>query len=320
MRVLVTGGAGFIGGHVVERLLERGDEVHVLDDLSTGFARNVPAGVVLHVGDVSEAADVERAFAACRPEAVSHQAAQLSVARSVADPAYDARVNVLGLVRVLDAAVRHGTGRFVFASSGGVLYGDVSEPADESRPPDPQTPYGITKWAGERYLDFYSRTHGLPTVALRYSNVYGPRQSTAGEAGVVALFSRRMLAGGSVTINGDGRYFRDYVHVDDVARANLLALARPLAETRTAFNVGTAHAIDVNELAARLQRLCTAARVDRGLHDPIPDPQHGPPRAGDLRSNVVSFAKAERELGWTPQVGLDEGLAGTVAWFAEHGE
>ena len=175
MNILVTGGAGFIGSHIVDALREAGHTPAVLDDLSSGSPENLPAGVPLHVGDIADTEAVERVFTTVRPDAVCHQAAQMSVSRSVREPAFDARVNVLGLVTVLDAAVRHGVQRIVFASSVGVLYGDVTTPAPETTPPAPVSPYGITKWVGERYLEFYAREHGLAAVALRYSNVYGPR-------------------------------------------------------------------------------------------------------------------------------------------------
>ncbi len=320
MKVLVTGGAGFIGSHVVDALVAAGHGVAVLDDLSSGSRGNLPAGVPLHVADVADAEAVERAFAVERPDAVCHQAAQMSVSRSVREPAYDARVNVLGLVHVLDAAVRHRAERFVFASSGGVLYGDVTAPAPETTPPDPVSPYGITKWVGERYLAFYAREHGLATAALRYSNVYGPRQNPHGEAGVVAIFCKRFLAGGPATINGDGRYVRDYVFGGDVARANLAALTaasdvlRP--GTLTSLNIGTGIGTDVNELETALRATLEATLAGGGRRDPLPPPAHGPARPGDLRSNLVDATRAAHVLAWRPTVSLAAGLAQTAAWFA----
>ena len=324
MKILVTGGAGFIGSHVVEALLAAGHAPAVLDDLSSGLAENLPAGVPLHVADIADPDAVERVFAAVRPEAVCHQAAQMSVSRSVREPAFDARVNVLGLVHVLDAAVRHGVGRFVFASSGGVLYGDVTEPAPEATPAAPVSPYGITKWVGERYLEFYAREHGLTGVALRYSNVYGPRQNPHGEAGVVAIFCRKLLRGEPARINGDGRYVRDYVYGTDVARANLLALTAPgrqAAEsvrpgTVVSVNVGTGRGTDVNELERMLRAALERELAARGRPGPLPVPEHGPARAGDLRSNLVDPARAAEILGWRPSVTLADGLARTAAWFA----
>jgi len=320
MKVLVTGGAGFIGSHVVDALLAAGHGVAVLDDLSSGSRANLPAGVPLHVADIADAEAVERAFAAERPDAVCHQAAQMSVSRSVREPAFDARVNVLGLVTVLDAAVRHRAQRFVFASSGGVLYGDVTAPAPETTPADPVSPYGITKWVGERYLAFYAREHGLAAVALRYSNVYGPRQNPHGEAGVVAIFCTRFLAGEPATINGDGRYVRDYVFGGDVARANLAALTAPAASLRpgtlTSLNIGTGIGTDVNQLEAALRATMEATLAGRGPASPLPLPAHGPARPGDLRSNLVAAGRAAEVLAWRPTLNLSEGLAQTASWFA----
>ena len=320
MKVLVTGGAGFIGSHIVDALLAAGHGVAVLDDLSSGSRANLPAGVPLHVADIADAEAVERAFAAERPDAVCHQAAQMSVSRSVREPAFDARVNVLGLVTVLDAAVRHRAERFVFASSGGVLYGDVTAPAPETTPPDPVSPYGITKWVGERYLAFYAREHGLAAVALRYSNVYGPRQNPHGEAGVVAIFCTRFLAGEPARINGDGRYVRDYVFGGDVARANLAALTAPAGTLRpgtlTSLNIGTGIGTDVNQLEVALRATMEATLAGRRSAGPLPPPAHGPARPGDLRSNLVDAGKAADVLAWRPTVSLAEGLAQTASWFA----
>jgi UDP-glucose 4-epimerase len=320
MKILVTGGAGFIGSHIVDAILAAGHSAAVLDDLSSGSRDNLPAGVPLHVADIADAEAVEQVFAAERPEAVCHQAAQMSVSRSVREPAFDARVNVMGLVNVLDAAVRHAAKRFVFASSGGVLYGDVTTPAPEETPANPVSPYGITKWVGERYLDFYAREHGLAAVALRYSNVYGPRQNPHGEAGVVAIFCKKFLAGESAQINGDGRYVRDYVFGPDVARANLVALTGDLPQVRpgslVSLNIGTGLGADVNELEAMIRGAMQDVLAARGAAAPLPLPKHGPARPGDLRSNMVDPAFAATVLGWRPEVALADGLARTAAWFA----
>ncbi|MFM1996614.1 MAG: hypothetical protein RLZZ111_1001 [Planctomycetota bacterium] len=320
MKVLVTGGAGFIGSHIVDGLLGAGHAVAVLDDLSSGSRENLPPDVPLHVCDIVDAAAVAAVFAVERPDAVCHQAAQMSVSRSVREPRFDAEVNCIGLINVLEAAMRQGARRFVFASSGGVLYGDVSSPAPETTPADPVSPYGITKWVGERYLKFFAVEHGFEAVALRYSNVYGPRQNPHGEAGVVAIFCKRLLAGEPARINGDGRYVRDYCFGPDVARANLLALtaddARVAAGTLTSLNVGTGIGTDVNELEDRIRRAVAAAAARRGRLASLPPPEHGPARAGDLRSNLVDASQAGDVLGWRPAVGLDEGLERTAEWFA----
>jgi len=320
MRILVTGGAGFIGSHVVDALIREGHVVAVLDDLSSGSPDNVPAAVPLHVADIVDADAVRRVFAAERPDAVCHQAAQMSVSRSVREPLFDAKVNCLGLINVLDAAVAGSCRRIVFASSGGVLYGDVTTPASEATPANPVSPYGITKWVGERYLSFYAREHGLSAVALRYANVYGPRQNPHGEAGVVAIFCTKLLSGQPATINGDGRYVRDYVFGSDVARANVLALSateRHQPGSLTSLNIGTGIGTDVVELEALLRPALEAAAQTRGARIVTPPPVHGPARPGDLRSNLVDAALAKKILGWEPSVPLAQGLRLTAEWFAD---
>ncbi|MDA1015644.1 MAG: NAD-dependent epimerase/dehydratase family protein [Planctomycetota bacterium] len=315
MRILVTGGAGFIGSHIVDQLLADQHEIAVLDNLSTGFRHNVPIDVRFEQADVRDRDAVRRVFADFRPDAICHQAAQMSVSRSVREPSHDADVNVMGLLNVLEQSVAVGVKRFVFASSGGVLYGDVFAPADESHPAQPISPYGISKWVGEQYLQFFAREHGLQTVALRYANVFGPRQNPHGEAGVVAIFCQRMLRREETTINGDGKFDRDYVFVTDVAQANVMALQHNPTATFDAFNVGTAIATDVNVLASELHRTCTAILGRTDATVTIPQPVHGPDRPGDLRSSIVSFGKINTKLGWKPEMQITEGLVETVEWF-----
>jgi UDP-glucose 4-epimerase len=271
----------------------------------------------LYEVDVRDEEAVAAVFEKFRPDAVCHQAAQMSVSRSVREPGYDARVNIVGLLNVLSHAVRQGARKFVFASSGGVLYGEASEPAAEATPAAPISPYGISKWAGEQYLQFFVREHGLQAVSLRYSNVYGPRQNPHGEAGVVAIFCTRMLGGQTCTIHGDGRYVRDYVYVADVACANVSALEHPGNAGFLPLNVGTGLGTDVNELAEILRQHCQRIWQQRGNAGEIPEPNHGPPRPGDLRSNIISAARAGEVLGWQPKVALTEGLQQTVDWFAK---
>jgi UDP-glucose 4-epimerase len=320
MKIIVTGGAGFIGSHIVDGLLAAGHEVAVIDDLSSGDRANLPAGVPLHVVDIVDGKAVAGVFATERPDAVCHQAAQMSVSRSVREPLFDAQVNCIGLINVLDAAAHHGCRRVVFASSGGVLYGDVTAPAPESTPANPVSPYGITKWVGERYLKFFAEEHGLATVALRYSNVYGPRQNPHGEAGVVAIFCKKLLAREKATINGDGRYIRDYVYGPDVARANVIALTHDLPQvqpkTLTSLNIGTGIGTDVNDLEAMIRAAVRTVLERRGSTAELPQPLHGPARPGDLRSNLVDAALAGRVLGWRPEVSLADGIAKTADWFA----
>ena len=321
MKILVTGGAGFIGSHIVDGLLAAGHCVAVLDDLSSGSRENLPENVPLYEVDIVDGKAVAKAFAAERPDAVCHQAAQMSVSRSVRDPLFDAQVNCIGLINVLDAAAKHGCRRVVFASSGGVLYGDVTSPAAESTPANPVSPYGITKWVGERYLRFFAEEYGLETLALRYSNVFGPRQNPHGEAGVVAIFCKKLLAGEAATINGDGRYIRDYVYGPDVARANVIALTGVIQEVRpktlTSLNIGSGIGTDVNQLEAMV-RQSIAEYWNATWATAAPLPLHGPARAGDLRSNLLDATLAWSVLGWKPTVSLASGVAQTVAWFEKH--
>lgn len=320
MKIVVTGGAGFIGSHIVDGLLAAGHAVAVIDDLSSGDRANLPAGVPLHVVDIVDGKAVAAVIQAEKPDAVCHQAAQMSVSRSVREPLFDAQVNCIGLINVLDAAAHNGCRRVVFASSGGVLYGDVTTPAPESTPANPVSPYGITKWVGERYLKFFAEEHGLATVALRYSNVYGPRQNPHGEAGVVAIFCKKLLAGEKATINGDGHYIRDYVYGPDVARANIIALTHDLPQvqpkTLTSLNIGTGIGTDVNDLEAMIRAAVRTVLQRRGSTAELPQPLHGPARPGDLRSNLVDAALAGRVLGWRPEVSLADGIAKTAEWFA----
>jgi UDP-glucose 4-epimerase len=294
MRALVTGGAGFIGSHVVQALLARGDEVYVLDDLSKGKRENVAAAAELHVADIR---DPDEVFDAVRPEAVLHLAAQADVRVSVERPVFDADVNVLGTVRILEAARRHGA-QVVFTSTGGAIYGECDGPAPESSPRLPLAPYGASKLCGEEYLATYNRLYGTEHVSLRLGNVYGPRQEPHGEAGVVAIFMGLLRDGGTPRIFGDGRQTRDYVYVGDVARAVLAALGRPGG----VFNVGTGVETSVLDLYEAIQ---AAAAIER-------EPAFAPPRLGELRRSVLDFSLASRELGWRPERGLADGL--TVTW------
>jgi UDP-glucose 4-epimerase len=299
MRAVVTGGAGFIGSHAVEALLARGDEVHVLDDLSKGRRERVAAGAELHVGDIREP---DAAFDAARPELVLHLAAQADVRVSVEDPAHDADVNVLGTVRILEAARRHGA-KVVFSSTGGAIYGACDGPAPESAERRPLAPYGTSKLCGEEYLATWNRLHGTGHVALRFANVYGPRQEPHGEAGVVAIFMGLLHDGGTPTIYGDGRQTRDYVFVEDVVRALLAAVDHDGG----VFNIGTGVETSVVELYDAIQRASGIAR----------DPAFAEARHGELQRNVLDIALAARELGWRPERALDDGLARTWAWIVE---
>jgi UDP-glucose 4-epimerase len=310
-RALVSGGAGFIGSHVTDHLLAEGYEVEVLDDLSSGRRDNLPSGVVLHHTDIGspEAARVVRAG---RFDVLCHLAAQIDVRKSVLDPVADARINILGTLNLVEAARAGGHGtRVVFSSTGGAIYGDfVPVPSVETMPKDPESPYGVAKFSVELYLAYYARVHQLDAVALRYSNVYGPRQDPHGEAGVVAIFCNRMLKGEALTVFGDGRQTRDYVFAGDVARANLAAatatLAPPAQVDGRAFNIGTARETSVLELAATLKRASGSAVAI----------EHAPERAGELPRSAVSNEKAVQVLGWRPEVNLEDGLRMTFDYFA----
>jgi UDP-glucose 4-epimerase len=299
VRAIVTGGAGFIGSHVVEALLARGDDVAVVDDLSSGRRENLPDGVPLVETDIREPLD--SVFGEARPEVVFHLAAQIDVRRSVAEPDYDAAVNVIGTIRVLEAARAHDA-QVVFSSTGGAIYGECSGPAPETAERRPIAPYGTSKLAAEEYLAAYNRLYGSGHVSLRYGNVYGPRQDPHGEAGVVAIFFNCFRSGTTPKIYGDGRQTRDYVAAADVARATLAAAGRDGG----VFNVGTGRETSVLELYDLCRR---AAGVDV-------EPEHAPPRPGELQRSVVDVSLAELELGWRPERALDEGLAETWAWIS----
>ncbi|MCA9040326.1 MAG: NAD-dependent epimerase/dehydratase family protein [Planctomycetaceae bacterium] len=318
MRVLITGGAGFIGGHLVDALLEAGHTPLVVDNFSSGDTDNLPSHVEVFDVDIRNRQELAQVFRDSHPDAISHHAAQLSVSRSVREPAYDAEVNILGWLNVLELAAQQGIQRVLFASSGGTYYGNIHTPATEDLPPKPASPYGFTKLTGEYYLEFFTRQYpGLTGVSLRYSNVYGPRQSSEGEAGVIAIFASRMLQAQKITINGDGSALRDFVYVTDVARANLLALEQPLPHRYRAFNIGTGQGTTINELAASLQAYAQEERNRRQKKSAIPEPEHGPPRAGDLEANLIDATRIHQELDWSPEIDIQTGLKQTTEWFAE---
>jgi len=303
--ICVTGGAGFIGSHVADALVAAGHRVLIVDDLSSGRKENVPTDAELCVLDVrsEEAAEllIEREV-----EILVHHAAQMDVRRSVADPVFDADVNLLGLLNLLEASREGLLRQVVFASTGGAIYGEQDEyPADEDHVARPLSPYGVAKLASERYLYFYHHEYGLDAICLRYANVYGPRQNPHGEAGVVAIFSRRLLDGREAVINGDGLQTRDYVYVDDVVRANLASIDRP---GFAIYNVGTGVETDVNTLFNHI--------ADAANHGGAP--KHGPAAAGEQRRSCISSERMLEELSVAVDTPLTEGIAKTVAWFREH--
>jgi UDP-glucose 4-epimerase len=309
MRVLVTGGAGFIGSHVAEAYLQAGHEVRIIDSLVHGRPENVPRGAVFEHLDIRHP-DAARIIREWRPDVINHHAAQMDVRVSVSDPRFDASVNVDGLLNLLEAAREAEVGRFVYVSSGGVVYGEPEQrPTPESAPKLPESPYGVTKLAGEQYLYYYHRVHGLEYAALRYSNVYGPRQDPHGEAGVVAIFSTRLLNESPLTIFGDGEQTRDYVYVGDVVAANLLLSGQELPPARSlddrGFNVGTGIETSVTGLA---EALIEAS----GRSVPI---EYVEARPGELRHSSLDATRLSA-LGWSARTELGAGLANTFEWIA----
>jgi UDP-glucose 4-epimerase len=311
LRALVTGGAGFIGSNLVDALVARGDEVTVLDDVSTGRRENldgaVAAGVDLVEGDVRDAEETRALAERVRPEVVFHLAAQIDVRRSADDPAHDARVNVEGTINVLDATRAAGARRLVNSSTGGAIYGEGRTiPAPESHPVAPEAPYGQSKFAAEGYCELFARLHGLSTVSLRYGNVYGPRQDPLGEAGVVAIFCGRLLEGRPPTVFGDGLQTRDYLHVSDIVRANLAAAD---SDVSGSVNIGTGVQTTVIDLVDVLAGLAGLA----GLAEGAWESKHAPARPGEVRHIALDNARARDELGWEPSVAVPEGLEQTLA-------
>jgi len=302
MKIVLTGGAGFIGSHIAELLIREGHKVAIIDDLSSGKLENIPPEAVFYNVNIIDpaAGDVLHKEA---PEVIIHHAAQISVRSSVEDPIHDMEINIRGTLNLLQGAVQNNVKKFIFASTGGAIYGEQDYfPADEEHPQRPISPYGVGKLAVEKYLYCYHTIYGLNYTVLRYSNVYGPRQDPHGEAGVVAIFALKMLDGGNPVINGSGEQTRDFVYVKDVARANLLAINSNAAE---AINIGTAQETSVNRLFSLLKGLAGS-----------PSPQHhGPPMPGEQMRSVISWERARRVLGWSPQVSLEEGLQETVEFF-----
>ena len=302
MKILVTGGAGFIGSHVVDGYVAAGHDVLVVDSLCTGKRENLNPKARFHQLDILEPKTAEL-IRDERPDVLNHHAAQMDVRRSVADPLFDARTNVLGTIALLEAARQAGVKKVLFVSSGGAVYGEQETfPAPETHPTWPVSPYGVSKRSGELYCHFYLAEYRMPFVAFRYANVYGPRQDPHGEAGVVAIFSGKMLRGEPITVNGDGTQTRDYVFVGDVARMSVLALQR---EATGPVNIGTGVETDVNQLAGTLLDVSGSRSEVR----------HGPAKSGEQRRSVVDVRRAADVFGWRPEVSLRDGLARTVEFF-----
>ena len=302
MRVLITGGAGFIGSHIQDRCLELGYEVAILDNLFSGKKENISSDSKFYHLDI-RASEVEAVFQEFCPEIMIHMAAQMDVRKSVADPRFDCEVNGLGTLNLLQNCVKAGTQKVIFASTGGALYGEQQEfPATEIHPTYPESPYGITKLLGEKYLYFYYKNYQLPYVCLRFSNVYGPRQNPHGEAGVVAIFCAKLLAGDPVTIFGDGSQTRDFVFVGDVVSAAQLAMQGTKVGE---YNVSTGQETSVKGLWDALQRLLPEALKTH----------YAPARPGEQQRSVIAYQKIKRDLGWEPRVSLSDGLAKTLEYF-----
>ena len=304
MKVLVTGGAGFIGSHLVDRLIQEGHEVVVVDNLSTGKRRNLNRAARFFKLDI-QSWRLERVFRNERPNLVMHLAAQMDVRKSVEDPTFDAQVNVLGTLNVLQQSIKHGVRKVVFSSSGGAIYGEQEiYPAPESHVTKPLSPYGISKLCGEQYLSYYQRVNGLQIVALRYANVYGPRQDPEGEAGVVAIFIQKLLNNEQAIVNGNGRQTRDFVYVEDVVEANLAAMGQDIQGT---FNVGTGEETSINDLLRILVRHTNSTCKEA----------HGPAKGGEQARSVIDSGKLRQELSWESKTELSEGLKHTVDYFRE---
>jgi UDP-glucose 4-epimerase len=304
MKVLVTGGAGFIGSHLVDRVVQEGHEVIIVDNLVTGKRRNINRAARFYKLDI-QSWRLERVFRNERPNVVMHLAAQMDVRKSVEDPMFDAQVNILGTLNVLQQAVKHGVRKVVFSSSGGAIYGEQEiYPAPESHVTRPLSPYGLSKLCGEQYLSYYQRSSGLQVVSLRYANVYGPRQDPEGEAGVVAIFIQKMLNNEQAVINGNGRQTRDFVFVEDVVEANLAVMGQ---ETQGTYNVGTGVETSVNDLFRILIQHTGSTCKE----------VHGPAKKGEQARSVIDNTRMRHELSWEPKADLSEGLKKTVEYFRE---
>lgn len=302
MKILITGGAGFIASNIADRYLELGHEVVIVDNLITGQKENIPLAAKFYKMDICDEA-LKNVFETERPDIVNHHAAQMDVRRSVADPIYDASVNVLGGLNILQNCVKYKVQKFIFASTGGAIYGEQDYfPADEKHPTRPVSPYGITKLTTEKYLFFYNLSYGLKYTVLRYANVYGPRQNPHGEAGVVAIFSKKMLKKEQPKINGEGTQTRDYVFVGDVVKANELAL---VSGDNKIYNIGTGIETDVNELFCKI-----ASFMDHPVEE-----EHGPGMPGEQMRSVLDASYIKKELSWQPSVNLNDGLRKTVDFF-----
>jgi UDP-glucose 4-epimerase len=302
VKILVTGGAGFIGSNLADSFIREGHQVTIVDNLSTGLESNVNKKAKFFKVDIRSAV-MDKIFERTKPDVLCHHAAQIDVRKSTADPIFDAEVNIVGSLNLLNACVKHQVKKVIFASTGGAIYGEQDYfPADENHPADPLSPYGVAKLTIEKYLHFYRETYGIDFVSLRYANVYGPRQNPFGEAGVVAIFTERLLANKETIINGDGTQTRDFVFVDDVVESNLLALNYPKSDI---FNIGTGKETDINCIFRLLKKITGSKQKEI----------HGPAKPGEQQRSVLDFSKAARILKWKPKYTLQEGITKTVEFF-----
>jgi UDP-glucose 4-epimerase len=302
VKVLLTGGAGFIGSNVADGFIQKGHKVIIVDNLSTGFESNLNKKAKFYKVDIRSAV-IDKIFEKTKPDVLCHHAAQIDLRKSTKDPIFDADVNILGSLNLFNACVKHKVKKVIFASTGGAIYGKQDYfPADEKHPVNPLSPYAVTKLTIEKYLHFYRETYGIQYVSLRYANVYGPKQNPLGEAGVVAIFAEKLLSNKEAIINGDGIQTRDFVFVDDVVESNLLALNFPKSNI---FNIGTGIETDINTVFRLLKKMTGSNQKET----------HAPPKPAEQQRSVLDYSKAKRIIGWSPKHNLEQGMAKTVEFF-----
>ena len=306
MKIIITGGAGFIGSHIADRLIAKGAAVTVIDNLSTGFESNINASAKFIRADITDFKNIEKIFIDERPDIIYHLAAQIDVRKSVSDPMFDAQTNIMGTLNLINLSAAHKIKKFIFSSTGGAIYGDTDiRPTPESHPEWPLSPYGIAKLTADKFLNYYNEISGFKYVSLRYGNVYGPRQNPHGEAGVVAIFLNKMLKNEQPVINGDGNQTRDYVYVEDVVKANILALENENIDKVGIYNVGTSVEISVNDLFKEINK-----NFDNKYRD-----VHGPAKLGEQKTSCLSFEKIKKDMNFIPKTDFSEGIKKTYEWF-----